>query len=409
MGPCALHTSGSTSVCDAPRVVVVIPAYNAARFLPDAVNSVLRQTYSDFEIVIVDDGSTDDTLAIARAIADPRIRVMTQENLGLAAARNRGLWASQAEYVAFLDSDDLLLPDKLALHVAALDAHPDIGLVASGWEYIDADGESLGEERPWASTGVQPTLESILIHGLAAVHAVLVRRAWIENIRGFDPRFRMAEDMDFWFRLGAAGCHMAWVPAIVCQYRIHGLNMSRSVDKHYRAVRTALENLFERVDLPKGVRELRESTFAYVSLAQAGRLYAIAELEDARHCLQQALELDPGLCANGGRRVAEAVIAWERSVWAIESGSLVQTVLDNLPSCPALLGSFPRTVKALRDRAGFYDAFDRGDSSEVRRRWVSIAARDIRWLLNRGSWSILLQACRLWPVRRARQLAAKGV
>jgi len=115
-----------------PLVSVVIPAFNAVRFLTGSIPSVLAQTWTDFELIVVDDGSTDATAACVQAFDDPRIRLVSQTNRGLAGARNGGIREARGTYIAFLDADDLWHPEKLARHVAHLQSQPGVGVSADG-------------------------------------------------------------------------------------------------------------------------------------------------------------------------------------------------------------------------------------------------------------------------------------
>ena len=126
-----------------PRVSVIIPTYNRANMVGDAVQSVLEQSYADWELIVVDDGSQDNTRDVLADYSDPRIRYIYQENRKLPGARNTGIRAGTGEYVAFLDSDDLFTPGKLERQVAVLDRSPDVGLVASGWTEVDAQRNPL--------------------------------------------------------------------------------------------------------------------------------------------------------------------------------------------------------------------------------------------------------------------------
>lgn len=373
-----------------PKVTVVIPCYNGARYLGQAIDSVLNQTYSDYEIVVVDDGSTDATAQVVAGYGD-KVRYLYQENQGLPAARNRGVASSTGDYLTFLDADDLLLPNKLARQVAALEAEPRLGLVASGYQCIDENGWVLGDQRPWNG---RPTIDpmTVLIGGLTVVHAVLLRRFWFDRVGGFDPSFRYSEDMDLWYRLCLAGCPMGWVPAVVCQYRIHAGNMSRNIREHYRWTRTALDKLFARPDLPTQVAERREDIYAMVYLAEAGRLYAVCDIEAAKEALSAALRLSPHLCDERTECLSDVMVAWQQSVWNPDGPGVLRRVFENLPSEPALPTDLVSRVRLKSDKALFYDAFTQGDAARVWRQWVRIALRDPLWLRNRGSWSIPLRA-----------------
>src|SRR4028118_1349040 len=138
-----------------PQVSVIIPAYNGDRYIAQAVESVISQTYKNWEIIVVDDGSTDDTRQALQPYFD-RIRYVYQENQGVAAARNRGIQESRGELIAFLDQDDFFLSDKLAGQVALFDAQPSLGIVNSGWRIVKEQGESIFYVTPW---GNLPPLE----------------------------------------------------------------------------------------------------------------------------------------------------------------------------------------------------------------------------------------------------------
>jgi len=133
----------STNLQTAPRVSVVMPVYNVEAYVAEAIQSVLAQTFTDFELIIVDDGGTDASLAICRSFSDPRITIVSQRNRGLAGARNTGIAAARGEFVALLDSDDRWLPEKLMLHVIHLDNASAIGVSYAPSRFIDTAGKPL--------------------------------------------------------------------------------------------------------------------------------------------------------------------------------------------------------------------------------------------------------------------------
>lgn len=198
-----------------PRVSIVMPAYNCAWCIDRALDSVQAQTFADYELIVVDDGSTDDTPArLARR--GEALRVIRQANAGMSAARNAGIAAARGEFVAFLDSDDWWRPAKLAQQVALLDAAPDVGFCSHATELQSPDGEVLGEWGCSPSTSSANTdstdpgeLVARILGGHSAVaggaSSVMVRRALLERTGGFDARLRGAEDTDLWVRLAAAG------------------------------------------------------------------------------------------------------------------------------------------------------------------------------------------------------------
>ncbi len=130
---------------DHPKVTVLLPVYNGARFLRQAIDSVLSQTWKDFELLVVNDGSTDGTAAILESYSDPRIRILSNvQNIGLTLSLNKGLQSARGEYIARIDADDIALPIRLEKQVSYLDQHPEVGLVATGVKVIDERGHVTG-------------------------------------------------------------------------------------------------------------------------------------------------------------------------------------------------------------------------------------------------------------------------
>src|SRR5688572_4229057 len=184
-----------------PKVSVIIASYNYGRFVGQAIRSVLDQTWRDREVIVVDDGSTDDTAAVVRTFGDS-VRAIHQANRGLSGARNTGLRAASGQYVACLDSDDLWLPDKLARQVAVLDARPDVGLVYADAVYFDdASGTSLGRhgERYRHADG-HVTADLITRGNFIPSPTPLFRRAAVDVVGDFDETLRHSEDWDMWIR-----------------------------------------------------------------------------------------------------------------------------------------------------------------------------------------------------------------
>jgi len=190
---------------NAPAVSVVIPAYNAAEFVGRAIDSVLAQTLIDFEVIVVDDGSTDRTADVV-APYDARVRLLSKPNGGLSSARNAGIQAARGEYVAFLDADDWWMPEKLARQVSAMQARPDTVFCSTAARLVNPKGEMVGEWRCGSCHG--STLEAIFsinAHVAGSGSAVVARRQALLDTGGFDERLRSLEDIDMWMRLAAVG------------------------------------------------------------------------------------------------------------------------------------------------------------------------------------------------------------
>jgi glycosyltransferase involved in cell wall biosynthesis len=208
------------------KVSVVVPCYNQDRFLGEAIESVLSQGYTGFEIIVVDDGSKDGTQEVAAGYAkeNSRVRLISQENRGLAAARNRGLAEARGEYVVFLDSDDRLVGEALEVGVRELEAHPECAFVSGICRKITADGCVVPG---WEQFRVMddPYLE-LLRSCPVYVPAVMYRRSVFDAVGGFDTSYRAAEDYDLYYRILESFpvyCH----DTLVAEIRRHEANMTR--------------------------------------------------------------------------------------------------------------------------------------------------------------------------------------
>ncbi len=207
------------------KVSVVIPCYNQAHFLAEAIESVLSQSYKDFEVIVVDDGSKDHTAEVASAYAsgDPRVRLVRQQNRGLAGARNRGLAESRGECVVFVDSDDRLLGEALEVGVRELASHPECAFVSGICRKITGDGSVVPE---WEQFRVRddPYLE-LLRSCPVYVPTVMYRRAVFNVVGSFDTSYKAAEDYDLYYRIlehFPVYCH----ETVVAEIRRHDANMT---------------------------------------------------------------------------------------------------------------------------------------------------------------------------------------
>ncbi|MBI5668680.1 MAG: glycosyltransferase family 2 protein [Chloroflexi bacterium] len=201
-----------------PRVSVVMPVYNAERYLREAVTSVLNQTFDDFEFIIVDDCSKDGSWVILQEYAarDPRIRLLRNAgNLGEAGARNAGVQQARAEYVAAMDADDILFPDRLALQVQYLDSHPEVGLVAGAARRVDAQGQFLSV---WNTPTEHKVICARLVFNNPLPHpTVTMRRALLEQLGWYPPVF--TTDYALWWRFAQVS-RLAALPQCLALIRI---------------------------------------------------------------------------------------------------------------------------------------------------------------------------------------------
>ncbi len=208
-------------------VSVIVPCYNGERFLPEAIESVLRQTHPALEIVVVDDGSTDGSRAIMEAYGD-RVRIVGQANSGLPAARNAGILASRGQYLAFLDADDYWRDHFLKLMTDALD-RSGAGIAYCGWQNVGLPGGRGMPFVPPDYEGMPDRLQWLFRSPCWPVHAALVRRETVESVGGFDVKWRSCEDFAFWLRT-ATRTRLVLVPEVLAFYRYHGDQMIRKRD-----------------------------------------------------------------------------------------------------------------------------------------------------------------------------------
>lgn len=227
-----------------PLVSVVIPAYNYERFLADAIRSVLEQTFTDYELIVVDDGSTDNTPEVAARFAG-KIRYVRQPNSGLSATRNNGAALGTGDYIAFLDADDEWLPEKLAIQVPVLQNHPEVGLVTSLFTLMDAERRPMQGLKPAQAPG--ETFREIIQRGTAAPSSFMVRRSVFEALNGFDTALPTMEDFDFGLRL-AARFGVSHLSQPLGRYRIHGPSLSQKVEKVYPCYIRIFERLLASRD-----------------------------------------------------------------------------------------------------------------------------------------------------------------
>ena len=222
------------------QVSVVIPLYQTEAYIGAALASVLAQTFADFEVIVIDDGSRDRGPEIARATGDARVRVVTQDNRGLAGARNSGIRHATADLIALLDADDLWAPDKLARHVAHFAADPALDVSFSASRLIDGDGHDLGLVQSPLSPGLEtvdffcrnpvgngsaPVLRRRALDRIAFMDAKLGRLSW------FDESFRQSEDVECWMRLkAAAGCRFGYVAEPLTHYRVNSGGLSANIE-----------------------------------------------------------------------------------------------------------------------------------------------------------------------------------
>jgi glycosyltransferase involved in cell wall biosynthesis len=207
-------------------VSVIMPAYNAEKYLAQSVESALSQTVDNIEIIIVDDGSSDNTLHIANSFGAP-VTVYSRENGGAAAARNFGVEKANGEWVAFLDADDLWEPNKLELQLESVHGF--------SWSHTDSIFIGDGHDGSVRASDLTPkyagkVIPKLVVNNFVGTSTVLMKKDVYLKVGGFDESLRALQDWDFWLRL-AAQYDLAYVPEVLAQYRVHAASTSRSARK----------------------------------------------------------------------------------------------------------------------------------------------------------------------------------
>ncbi len=278
-----------------PLISVIIPVYNGEKTIRETVNSVLEQTFSDFELIIINDGSTDSTLDVISSINDPRIKVFSYPNGNLSASRNRGISHAKGEYIAFLDADDLWTPDKLEGQYQALQNNPEAAVAYSWTDYIDESSQFL---RP----GSHVTLNGNVYPYLLVVNILengsnpLIRRQALEAVGQFDSSLLSAEDWDMWVRLAARYQFVA-VPLPQILYRVSARSMSAQIKNQERECLKFIEKVFKSA--PESLQNLKS-----LSLSNVYKYLTFKAVEDcpkrqnagiAAYCLWQYCKYKPEL------------------------------------------------------------------------------------------------------------------
>jgi len=283
-----------------PTVSVIIPTYNNATYLADAIESVMAQTFRDIEIIVIDDGSTDQTDQVMSTYAN-RVVFIRQANHGPSAARNRGIAEAQGKYLAFLDSDDLYLPDKISLQVSFLEAHPEIDLVYSdGVRFKISKGKKT--TLPLSTTGeviiVRSAPDQYVFHlmtrNIFPIHAPLVKRESIVKVNGFDEMLTACEDWDLWFRI-AEQYHFTFVDGEVVNYRVTPDSNSSDAPRNYHEARNVLLKIGQSPAFMKAPDHVLREYFYQLGLTDL----ALGIGKEAKAAFQKSLTFKP-LCAYAG-------------------------------------------------------------------------------------------------------------
>ena len=274
-----------------PLVSVIIPTYNRADYIAETIESVLGQTYDNIEIIVIDDGSTDNTAEIVRGFGR-KVRYVWQENSERGASRNHGLRLAKGEFIAFLDSDDLWLPEKAAEAVDYLKAHPAVGLVCTDAMQIDEKGRETRRIRARGHCG--QVTDKLLQNNFVIMPTHLARTSVVKRIGGFREERELSgsEDWEMWVRLSLVA-ELAYLPKVTAKYRVHTANTMSSAAGMQRSMARAAE-LFRTSDQlsPSHKRNL-ERMDANIALVNAINYCSQRDRRTSVRLLAEAVSTDP--------------------------------------------------------------------------------------------------------------------
>ena len=369
-------------------VSVIIPAYNQARFLKSAINSVLAQTYTNWECIVVDDGSTDNTSDLVHRFNHPKIKYIYQRNSGLSAARNTGLLASKGEFITFLDSDDCFTPQKIELLMNVMENRPDFALVAGTAALIDENGNPINRK---FETKLPKNSFELVFGNPLHVGSILLRREWYIKTGLFDINLKSYEDWDYWLRLVLAGGKLESINKTVSFYRFHTSQMTRNSQQMTEASFAVLKKIFDDPNLPLEWQPLKNKAFSFSYLRATANAYLNEDYKNAKVYLSEACRLYPELMNKKGDLLLKKIFGWSDLPKVKSPFEFLQTIMRNLPEeiNSELKGNKSRIMSGFavqkafeyNENEDFYNTFFYLKQG-IKLNWL--------WLLNRGVVKIFL-------------------
>lgn len=272
-----------------PKTSVIIPVYNRLTYLQATIQSVLAQTETDWELLVVDDGSQEDVAGFITQFTDPRIRFIRQTNQGNAAARNTGIGQAQGAYIICLDSDDVWHPEMLQATISVMASRPEVDVVYTQVQSIDANGELL-PRRPRPQPLEGNLLEPLLLAMPILPSSALTRRRCFEQWGTYTPGL---DDWELWLRWAANGCYFAGLDRPLLYYRVHDQNFNLAWQKRRQAHFAMLDKFYALDNLPELAYRLRERVYARQHFHFALLAQQLGQYNDSIPDFKQAVALYP--------------------------------------------------------------------------------------------------------------------
>jgi glycosyltransferase involved in cell wall biosynthesis len=400
-----------------PRISVIIPTYNRAAYLDEAIQSVLAQTFEDWELIVVDDGSTDATAEVAAKYSG-KITYKRQANAGACAARNLGLACASGEYISFLDSDDRMLPNNLADLLAVLEQHPQVD-VAYGWYYwMEADGspsyragphiKNATRPSPWPDASVRPSgttmegqvLPKLLQEETMLLGTALVRRTCVEAIGGFDRSVEFNEHWDFFLSLARRGYRFACCHEVVALLRLHEGNRGQNLERMLAGRIEILDRYFNAPDLKSNLAQIRNLAYYLAYMEYAKVYFADGKIERGSACLNHALSYRSARVAD--LRLLTNLISRQAIRSSAPSAYINQVITHLAPGAHAkyfqrkLLGKFYASLaRETVAKRGLLPAALRQSLRALRHDPAKHRAKEVAGILKGGLRRLLANRCKL--------------
>lgn len=328
-----------------------MPAYNQGQYVAEAITSVLNQTYQNWELIVVNDGSTDSTAPEVSQFRDERVKYLYQMNRGVSEARNVAIAASAGDYLAFLDADDLWAPGKLETQVAELEQNPALGASYVWRTEIGEDGKGLRFRR----ATLTPSLQDLVLGFPFAPSDLMVRREWAQSVGNFNKARVGDEDREFFLRLALAGCQFAGLDLFLSYHRFYAGRVFGNLTKKVADMIEVLDSFFRDSRCPSEVLSCRAQAYRNVYIEWAYQAAIVNETSLAQNWFREVVQFDPSILAinrnellqrlveaatrDGGEHEArlratfaqlpaELECLWQYCDWAVGCGYVLRGVRD---------------------------------------------------------------------------------
>ena len=392
--------SNATANGAAPLVSVVMPSYNQADYIAEAIASVQAQTFGDWELIVIDDGSRDNTGQVVAGIHEPRLRYVYQDNQERSRSRNNGIRLARGQYIAFLDADDLWLPEFLEKQLARLAAAPQAGMSFTGVHDVDPQGRVvLSRPASLPAAGDQLSVVTALMFGnrVAMPGCALVRAECLAVTGGFDEHMSAGEDWELWLRL-ALRYPLVCVPEPLVCYRRYFINQAARwssrgmVEAYERMVLKA----FESLDQPE-LAALKPTALGQAYWRGAWLRNALGASDDARALMTKAREQQPEFFAPPFGPLVESVAYLADEIYDLatpldEALTCIARLFANLPEWAGYLRPLERAAAGQYCGLHVFRAYERRQWPDVRRAARLAVANRPGWLANRGFRSVIARA-----------------